>query len=348
MEPTHVSFFAGVGGFDLGLERAGWRTIAYSEINPFAIAVFETHWPGILNLGDILSLRPAEHSTDGRSGGDAQRHDSLQPWTRATLWTGGFPCQDLSVAGKRAGLAGARSGLAFAFLALVERYRPPVVLLENVPGLLSSHRGRDLASLLGHLADMGYMGAYRILDARWFGLAQRRRRIFILAFDDDAFGGSGEQRAFEVLFEPEGGGGDTAAGGAARAGAAEGITRSLTGTQWKRHDDDTDTLIPFATLNSGGNDGGFRSEPGEHLVVAPTLGVGAQRAEDGGPGDTVPIALTPSPDSGGVRAPAGFPRRLDDPLLPRGLDSARYRVLGNAVAVPVAEWIGRRLVAISR
>jgi DNA (cytosine-5)-methyltransferase 1 len=99
----------------------------------------------------------------------------------AELWTGGFPCQDLSVAGKRRGMgAGTRSGLAFAFLDLVGRHRPRFVLLENVPGLLSSHAGRDFGTLLAALVELGYGVGYRVLDARYFGVPQRRRRVFIL------------------------------------------------------------------------------------------------------------------------------------------------------------------------
>jgi len=184
-ELTHASFFSGVGGLDLGLERAGWRTVSFSEIDPYACAVLAERWPGVPNLSDITNLASGR---EGERGGEQLRqHADGIP--AATLWTGGFPCQDLSVAGKRAGMgthadrADTRSGLAYAFLDLVERYRPPAVLLENVPGLLSSHAGRDLGALLGRLGQLGYGWAYRILDAQWFGVPQRRRRVFILAID---------------------------------------------------------------------------------------------------------------------------------------------------------------------
>jgi site-specific DNA-cytosine methylase len=199
MERTHASFFSGVGGLDLGLERAGWRTVSLSEVDPYASAVLAERWHGVPNLGDIVQLAGSLGSgTVDRDGHGAGSEHQPDDWRAATLWTGGFPCQDLSVAGKRRGMgAGTRSGLAYSFLALAERYRPRFVLLENVPGLLSSHGGRDMAALLGALVELGYGVGYRILDARYFGVPQRRRRVFILG---DSLGGrAGAERASEVL-----------------------------------------------------------------------------------------------------------------------------------------------------
>src|SRR6188768_2021382 len=114
MELTHASFFSGVGGLDLGLERAGWRTVSFSEIDPYASAVLAERWPGVPNLGDITAIadrvpsdvqrsrRPAGRWVGG-SPEDGKRYGGGDSWQHATLWSGGFPCQDLSVAGKRAG-----------------------------------------------------------------------------------------------------------------------------------------------------------------------------------------------------------------------------------------------------
>src|SRR3990172_4802406 len=196
---THASFFSGVGGTDLGLERAGWGTVSFSEIDPYACAVLAQRWPGVPNLGDIVQLDRGEQEPRHRAAVSVAAGGE---WHRAILWSGGFPCQDLSIAGKRRGLAGERSGLAFAFLDLVERHRPPAVLLENVPGLLSSHRGRDMAALCGRLAELGYGWAFRVLDARHFGVPQRRRRVFIVGLrsgPDDPDGHLAAERAATVL-----------------------------------------------------------------------------------------------------------------------------------------------------
>ncbi|MCI0583089.1 MAG: DNA (cytosine-5-)-methyltransferase, partial [Chloroflexi bacterium] len=143
---THASFFSGAGGLDHGLELAGWTTVSLSEIEPYACAVLAERFPGVPNLGDITTIDP-EDIPD------------------ATLWSGGFPCQDLSSAGKRRGFGGDRSVLAFAFLDLVERRRPDWFILENVDGLLTSNDGRDLARLAGEVDALRYGLAWRVLDA---------------------------------------------------------------------------------------------------------------------------------------------------------------------------------------
>ena len=186
MTLRHASFFSGVGGLDLGFHRAGIRTVSLSEIDPYASAVLGERFPEVPNLGDISRINAKEIPD-------------------AEVWSGGFPCQDLSVAGRRKGFQdGTRSSLAFTYLDLVERRRPRWVVLENVPGLFSSNGGRDFARLIREMVDLGYGLAWRTLDARFFGVPQRRRRVFIVAADDQAFGGVGAERAAEVLFECEG------------------------------------------------------------------------------------------------------------------------------------------------
>lgn len=175
----HASFFSGIGGFDVGFEAEGFETVCHAEVKPYSCAVLETHWPDVPNLGDINAICP-----DG--DGD---HECEIP--RADVWTGGFPCSDFSVMGKRKGLLdGKRSSLGLVFLDLVRRHRPRFVVLENVPGLLTSHSGRDLGLLLGGLVDIGYGWAYRLLDARDFGLPQARRRVFIVAALDERDAGT--------------------------------------------------------------------------------------------------------------------------------------------------------------
>lgn len=171
------SLFSGVGGFDLGFERAGMECAWQAERDKFALQVLNTHWPNILKYEDVKDV-----------GRNAEPVD---------LICGGFPCQDLSVAGKRAGLAGERSGLWFEFRRIIEGLAPTWVVIENVPGLLSSSKGRDMAVLLGGLAQLGYGWAYRVLDSQYFGVAQRRRRVFIVGHIGDA------TAAAKVLFEPE-------------------------------------------------------------------------------------------------------------------------------------------------
>lgn len=175
----HASFFSGVGGLDLGFERAGIETVSVCEIDPYASSVLAERFPSAPNLGSITEVEA----------------DDIP---QAEIWSGGFPCQDLSIAGKRRGFEGKRSSLAFTFLNLVEQRRPRWIVLENVPGLFSSNSGLDFLRLLSEMGEIGYSVAWRTFDARFFGVAQRRRRVFIVASLEPDLAG-------EVLFECEGG-----------------------------------------------------------------------------------------------------------------------------------------------
>lgn len=173
------SFFAGIGGFDLGFERAGAIVLSQCEINPFGNEVLATHWPLVTRFGDIRNIDSAE-------------------LPKADIWCGGFPCQDVSVARgvlKREGLNGKNTGLFFPFAKLLEQQLPKVVLLENVTGLLSSHSGQDFHTILDTLVSLGYGVAWRVLNSRYFGVPQSRPRIYICAW----LGSS--EKAFNCLYE---------------------------------------------------------------------------------------------------------------------------------------------------
>jgi DNA (cytosine-5)-methyltransferase 1 len=265
--PTFLSVFSGVGGFDLGLERSGWRCAGQIEVDPFCTRVLARHWPNVPRWGDVRTVRanqsargarlsPAVISTStdeelhsaagGLSGpidvprwgdvrgvsvdtsgcasepcprfacADAERQISGSSAAGVDLLCGGFPCQDLSTAGRRAGLSAARSGLFFEFVRLAGELRPRWLLLENVPGLFSSNGGRDFALILHTLDELGYGVSWRVLDSRYFGVPQRRRRVFLI-------GHLGAACPFEVLFESEGGERDSAPSGE----AGESVTRCL-------------------------------------------------------------------------------------------------------------------------
>lgn len=388
---THASFFSGVGGMDIGLERAGWHTVSLSEIEPYPCAVLSERWPDVPNLGDITRIVDVPD---------------------ATLWTGGFPCQDLSVAGQRKGFTGERSVLAFTFLDLVERHRPEAFILENVPGLLSSNAGRDFGRLLREVGDLGYGWAYRVLDAQWFGVPQRRRRVFILALDLDRH--PDPDSAAEVLaigtscrrdHQAERASWSSAAGrvgqgasvaGTYTAGAHPGSyngqdaytnhlvygappdaagVRAPDGMAG-RVDDLQPTAIAqnqrgevrlnkyvHGSLGQGGGHPGSNGYPAVFIKgkramnpedfetwrddhVSPTLNgfdVGDTRATT-----LVADTLNSGGNAGGFRTEPGAHLAFgssgpEDDLLPLGLDSNRYRAIGNGVASPVAEWIGLRL-----
>jgi DNA (cytosine-5)-methyltransferase 1 len=167
MQRTAVSLFAGVGGFDLALERAGVKVVASVEWDKKAQEVLKKHFPQSTIFGDITGVTGEQLIAAGFNpiGG---------------IITGGFPCQDLSVAGKRKGLGGSRSGLFWEICRLLDETQAENFILENVPGLLSSNNGNDMAAVIEALVKRGYRIAYRVLDAQHFGVPQRRRRVFIV------------------------------------------------------------------------------------------------------------------------------------------------------------------------
>jgi DNA (cytosine-5)-methyltransferase 1 len=195
--PTFGSLFACIGGFDEGLRRAGWSCAFQVELDPFCQRVLAARFPGAARHGDVSAFAP-------QRGLEA-----------LDLLVGGFPCQDLSVAGKRAGLGGERSGLFYEIVRVAKLLEPTWGLFENVPGLLSSDRGRDFWLVLSGLRECWPAIGWRLLDSQHFGVAQRRRRVFLVC-------GPTEAGVAEVLALAEGGAGDLAAGEEAGAGAAAG------------------------------------------------------------------------------------------------------------------------------
>ncbi|WP_250489941.1 DNA cytosine methyltransferase [Caballeronia sp. INML2] len=172
------SVCSGIEAASCAWHPLGWQTQFVSEIEPFPSAVLAHHYPTVTNHGDMTKFKD---------------------WPDATLdlLVGGTPCQSFSVAGLRKGLADPRGNLMLTYLAIAARFAPRWLVWENVPGVLSSNGGRDFGTLLGGLAELGYGFAYRILDAQFFGVAQRRRRVFVVGHLGDW------RRAAAVLFERE-------------------------------------------------------------------------------------------------------------------------------------------------
>ena len=170
----YVSVFSGVEAATLAWDQLGWEPVAFSEIDPFPSAVLAERFLDIPNLGDITQIDWSEIGPVG-------------------LVVGGSPCQSFSVAGKREGLAGA-SGLMFEYIRCVRELRPRWFVWENVPGALSSEGGAAFGQLLTEMDDLGYGLAWRVLDAQFFGVAQRRRRVFLVGSLGD--GGRSELAKF--------------------------------------------------------------------------------------------------------------------------------------------------------
>ena len=173
----YLSVCSGIEAATVAWHPLGWKAIAYSEIEKFPSEVLAHHYPNTPNLGDMTKFKE---------------------WTNVSnvdVLVGGTPCQSFSVAGLRKGLDDPRGNLMLTYLAIAKQHRPNWLVWENVPGVLSSNGGRDFGSFLGGLAECGYGFAYRVLDAQFFGVAQRRRRVFVVGYLGDW------RAAAAVLFE---------------------------------------------------------------------------------------------------------------------------------------------------
>ena len=325
MKMKVVSLFAGVGGFDLGFERAGFETVAQVEIDPKCREVLARHFPKAQRFNDVREFKYTDP---------------------IDVVCGGFPCQDLSVAGKRKGLAGERSGLWWEFHRILGESRPKYAVLENVPGLLSSNKGADMEAVVRSLVELGYRVCWRVLDSQYFGVAQRRRRVFIV-------GSLGDGRSAEVLFEPESLCRDTPPRPEKREGSTGGVAASI-GVRMRGLDDScADNLQVAGTLGAGDGNRGWRNDLDQGAFIPTEV----YDARGNGEGDLCP-AITGDhqnriTDYTGIAIQLGV-RRLTPTECERlqgfpdgwteGFsDSARYKMMGNAVTVSVARYLANRI-----
>ena len=279
-----AGLFAGIGGLERGLHRAGHRTVLLCENDPGATAVLKARFPGVPHHDDVTNLHALPKS--------------------ATLVAAGFPCQDLSQAGQTAGISGLRSGLVDEVFRLVRQTRTPWLLLENVPFMLQLNRGRAMDHITGALESMGYRWAYRVVDSRAFGRPQRRRRVYLLA--------SAAEDPRNVLFADEAGAVSESKLNENQAACGFYWTEGIRGLGW--------AVDAIPTLK-GGSTVGIPSPP---AILLPS-------------GEVV------MPDLRDAERLQGFPSDWTKPAETVGRTGRRWKLVGNAVSVPAAEWIGRRL-----
>jgi len=260
----------------------GWKAAWLSEIEKFPSAVLQRHYPDVPNLGDMTTIHDRQEFKNGA----------------IDLLVGGTPCQSFSVAGLRKGMADPRGNLALVFLRIADLARPRWIVWENVPGVLSSNRGRDFGAFLGALGQLGYGWSYRILDAQYFGVPQRRRRVFVVGYLGDW------RRAAAVLFEPDCLRRNPAPSGKARAGVAA-LTATGVGTCGA---DDNQAQAGHLIAHTLRGDGFDASEDGtgRGTPIIPILEAGARNGR-GGLSNVVPPLKAESGVSGkGDGAPLVF------------------------------------------
>ena len=286
-----ASFFSGIGGIDLGFEKAGCEIVFQCEILSFGQKILRKHWSNVKLENDITKISPNDIP-------------------EADIYVGGFPCQDLSLAnqGKRKGLEGTRSGLFYKYAELIKEKRPRWVFIENVPGLLNSAKGQDFSIVLKTLDELGYCVAWRVLDAKFFGTPQRRRRTYIV-------GSLGTPGAAEVLFE---------CGTNPIAYSTSSRTRNFIAAG-------TDESLPESNIFSI-----------QHAGIGRRASAGPQGKGYRNDGETYTLDSRGSSDAV-CKTDAPFGVR-DSAGISKGLDSNRWRAIGNAVCVPVIQWIANRIV----
>lgn len=323
----YLSVCSGIEAASVAWHDLGWTPVGFSEIESFPCSVLAQRFPSVPNFGDL----------------NEQASWPLQAGS-ADLVVGGTPCQSFSVAGKRAGLADQRGRVMLSYLELVERVRPRWVVWENVPGVLSSSEGQDFGCFIQSLADMGYWTNWRVLDAQWFGVPQRRRRVFVVA-------SLGDNRAAQVLFERESCGGNPPASGASRQGNSGAVAdcAATVSSKWSKgtggpSGDECQNLTVFRKSRRAQSS--TDDETWVPATVANTLNQfdTGERDTHGVVEDLHVRRLTPIE----CERLQGFPDNwtLVNHRNKPAADGPRYKALGNSMAVPVMRWIGKRIFAL--
>ena len=362
----YLSVCSGIEAASVAWGPLGWECAGVSEIEAFPAAVLAHRFPGVRNFGDFTTIK---------------RRDLDGP---IDLLVGGTPCQSFSVAGLRGGLADDRGNLALEFLRLARRTRARWLVWENVSGVLSSGGGRDFGAILGGLAELGYGWAYRILDAQYFGVPQRRRRVFVVGhlgdwrraaavlFERHCLSGypppsreAGERVAPTISARPSGGGGL-----GTDFECDVGLTHALTGEGFDASEDGTGRGTPLISMALNAKGGSGRMDAESETLIADTVatldasygrlqGCSGQDAKHGH-SHLVAFGWDKSPAHTAHRVRRFTPVECEFLMgLPRDWtripwrgkpaeecpDGPRYRAIGNSMAVPVMRWIGERIAA---
>lgn len=297
-----ASFFTGIGGLDLGLEKAGHQIVFQCEIDKFCQKVLKHHWPNVLFHENILEITNAKTIPT------------------ADIWCGGFPCQDVSLARARPrdGLRGSRSGLFYKFAELLSETRPNIVIIENVPGLLSSNKGEDFQVVIQTLAEIGYAVGWRVFNSQYFGVPQSRSRVYIIGHL------GGPARIGQILFESERSTGQLKKSSESRQKFISPLKESL-------RDDDTGATVQRISYCLAATSGRHTGTDWSRSYVCYPNAV---------------RRFTPKE----YERIQGFPDNWTLPPilftngeLSEDFDTPRYTALGNAVTVSVAEWLGNQI-----
>lgn len=352
----YISTFSGVEAATLAWRDLGWEAVAFSEVDEFPSEVLRERFPEVPNLGDVTKVDWSAY----RGAAD--------------IVVGGSPCQSFSIAGGRAGLDGA-SGLMWEYVRCVREVMPEWIVWENVRGALSSSHGEDFGCLLRSLDDLGYGLAWRVLDAQFFGVAQRRERVFLVGRLGDVEG------PCEVLFDSEGLRGNPESSRKKREALAAGASGGAGASGFRWHQGSgagsiglekeqsptldctkppaalcmTDTQPPVTMKMRGGKPGGgkgplLQTDMSATLATSNDQTLFQPRKQVSGACEGYEVRkLTPRECERLMGMPDDWTK-----IPYRGKsadecpDGPRYRAIGNSMAVSVMKWIGARIDAIER
>ena len=294
---TYLSVCSGIEAATVAWEPLGFKPVGFAEIEPFPCELLKQKYPNVKNYGDITQY---------------------EKWNigQFDILVGGTPCQAFSIAGKRGGTNDIRGQLMYSYLDIVGKYKPQWVIWENVPGVLSSGKGLDFASFLAGLEECGYGWAYRVLDAQYFGVPQRRRRVFVIGHSDNR-----ADLAAKVLFEPKSMQRDFKKGDEKQkkpaASIGKGVDYFRRGGNYKYHKDKK-----ASTLRNSASPDCFDLVLDRDLIRRLTP-LECERLQ-GFPDNYTQIEWNGKPKD---QCP----------------DSHRYKAIGNSMAVPVMRWIGEKI-----
>ena len=295
---TYLSVCSGIEATSVAWESLEFTPLGFSEIERFPCAVLQKRFPNVKNYGDVTQY---------------------EKWTgveAVDILVGGTPCQSFSIAGKRGGLSDIRGRLMHSYLGIVGSHQPRWVVWENVPGVLSSGGGADFASLLSGLEKLGYGWAYRVLDSQYFGVPQRRRRVFVVGHS-----GNRTDLAAKVLFEPENVRRDIAEGERTQKKITSSFRKNVEyfrrGGYYKYHEDEHSSTLT-SKASSDCMDLIFQNGTIRRLTP-----LECERLQ-GFPDNWTQISYRGKPAD---ECP----------------DTPRYKAIGNSMAVPVMKWIGERI-----
>jgi DNA (cytosine-5)-methyltransferase 1 len=321
---NYLSVCSGIEAATVAWHDLGWKPVGFSEIEKFPSQILAHHYPAVTNFGDMTKYK------------EWKLNDPIG------LLVGGTPCQSFSVAGLRKGLEDPRGNLALTYVGILDRFRPKWCVWENVQGVLSSGAGRDFGSFLGALAELGYGFAYRMLDAQYFGVAQRRKRVFVVGHLGDW------KPAAKVLFEPESLSGNNKESRIKKQNIANTTKTSIV---YENHSIDSriKEVNVCPTVRAAWGTGGGNVPLAQFVDtyngtiqgnVAATMTADMAGPTHSGPKVMQNMAvrrLTPIE----CERLQGFPDNYTN--IPKAADGNRYKALGNSMAVPVMRWIGERI-----